>query len=75
MFVEGNITYTGENPKTPRAIGKLIKHLQVPVIFYQLRGLYLTDPRWSVYRKKVILRGKIQRILFPSKLPNIPMKN
>jgi len=34
MFVEGNITYTGENPKTPRAIGKLIKHLQVPVIFY-----------------------------------------
>jgi 1-acyl-sn-glycerol-3-phosphate acyltransferase len=68
MFVEGNITYTGENPKTPRAIGKLIKHLQVPVIFYQLRGLYLTDPRWSVYRKKGHSWGKIQRILFPSEI-------
>lgn len=71
MFVEGNITYSGINPKTPRAIGKLIKHLQVPVIIYQLQGLYLTDPRWSVYRKKGRSWGNIKRILFPTEIANL----
>jgi 1-acyl-sn-glycerol-3-phosphate acyltransferase len=71
MFVEGNVTYTGENPRTPRAIGKLIRHLQVPVIFYQMRGLYFTDPRWSVYRKKGYAWGEIKRILFPTEIAKL----
>lgn len=71
MFVEGNVPYNGENPHTPYAIGKLIKHLKIPVIIYNLQGLYFSNPRWSIYRKYGPTKGYIKRILFPSEIAKL----
>lgn len=71
MFVEGNVPYNGENPHTPFAISKLIKHLKIPVILYNFNGLYLSNPRWARYRKFGPTKGYIKRILFPSEYANL----
>ncbi len=51
IFPEGNMTMTGTMSSMPPAIGKLIKFLQVPVVFLESYGLYFSSPRWSRYRK------------------------
>ena len=52
IFPEGNTTYSGENVYMTPATVKLIKMLKIPVIIINMKGLYLTFPRWAVYRKK-----------------------
>lgn len=67
IFAEGNVTLTGETiANIPVAIGKLIKLLDYPVIFYNCRGLSLSNPRWSRHRKKGPTFGKIKRIISPT---------
>ncbi|MCX5775457.1 MAG: 1-acyl-sn-glycerol-3-phosphate acyltransferase [Firmicutes bacterium] len=66
IFVEGNVTMTGETIAVPSAIGKLVKMLNVPVIFYISHGLSFVNPRWSVYRKHGPTSGAITRIMQPS---------
>lgn len=63
MFVEGNVTFTGENPSIPFAVCKLIKFLKIPVILYRMHGLYLSSPRWSFYRRRGKTYGEIARII------------
>jgi len=71
IFVEGNVTMTGETVSIPPAIGKLIKMLNVPVIFFISHGLNFVNPRWSVFRKHGPTRGAITRILAPSEYKDL----
>lgn len=53
LFPEGNASYFGEQTPTdflPTA--KLIKKLNIDVIFAKISGGYLAHPRWGFYRKK-----------------------
>ncbi len=62
IYVEGNLSYTGENPTIPFSIAKLIKYLGLPVIFYVTKGLYLSNPRWSLNRKYGASSGWVNKI-------------
>lgn len=55
MFAEGSCSWNGETGKITAATAKLIKRSGVTLITYQLRGSYLTLPRWS----KTIRSGKM----------------
>ncbi|MFP4287268.1 MAG: lysophospholipid acyltransferase family protein [Candidatus Izemoplasmataceae bacterium] len=55
IFPEGNATFSGETQHIPSSIGKLIKLLKIPVIFYHIEGGALTKPRWSHH----VRRGKV----------------
>ncbi|MBQ3001867.1 MAG: 1-acyl-sn-glycerol-3-phosphate acyltransferase [Bacilli bacterium] len=63
MFVEGNVTFTGENPETPFAVCKLIKFLKAPVLLYRMHGLYLSSPRWAFNKRRGKTYGEIAKII------------
>jgi 1-acyl-sn-glycerol-3-phosphate acyltransferase len=63
IFPEGNMTMNGTMSSMPPAIGKLIKLLQVPVVFLESYGLYFSSPRWSRYRKFGPTGIRLKRIL------------
>jgi len=71
IFVEGNVTMTGETATIPPAIGKLIKLVNRPVIFFTNHGLTLNDPRWSVHRKYGDSTGSIKRIMQPEEYKDV----
>lgn len=71
IFVEGNVTLTGETVSIPPAIGKLIKLVNRPVIFYTNQGLSFNDPRWSVFRKHGYSTGSIKRMMQPEEFAPI----
>lgn len=52
IFPEGNTTYDGVTVSIPLSTAKLIKALKLPVIILNTKGMYFTNPRWAVYRKK-----------------------
>lgn len=51
VFVEGNLSINGATADIPLAIGKLVKFLKRPLLFYALHGVYLSNPRWAIKRK------------------------
>lgn len=63
VYPEGNVTYDGTMSSMSDAIVKMIRLLKIDVIIYTSEGLYLSDPRWSVYRKKGKSSSKIARII------------
>lgn len=52
IFVEGNVTFTGGLASMPFAIGKLVKSLNVPLLFFRFHGVSQSDPRWATKRRK-----------------------
>lgn len=52
IFPEGNTTYDGITVTIHPSTAKLIKMLKLPVLILNTKGLYLTYPRWAVFRKK-----------------------
>jgi 1-acyl-sn-glycerol-3-phosphate acyltransferase len=66
IFPEGNMTMNGTMSTMPPAIGKLIKFMQVPVVFLESYGLYFSSPRWSRYRKFGPTGIRLKRIMEPA---------
>ncbi len=52
IFPEGNTTYDGITATIHPSTAKLIKMIKLPVLILNTKGLYLTYPRWAVFRKK-----------------------
>jgi 1-acyl-sn-glycerol-3-phosphate acyltransferase len=63
LFPEGNTSFSGETGPIDEAIAKLVKVAQVPVVFFNLRGGYLTRPRWAIYKRKGPLKGSVRSVL------------
>jgi 1-acyl-sn-glycerol-3-phosphate acyltransferase len=64
LFPEGNASYFGkESPVLYETTAKLLKKLEVDVIFAQIRGGYLSHPRWGNYRKKGHFHVHFQRLI------------
>ena len=65
ILPEGNLTYTGKTAPLLPSIAKLVKFLDIPVIFYRTKGFYLSNPRWGVTRRYGKTIGGIKTILYP----------
>jgi len=65
IFPEGNTSYSGQTGIIQPATVKLIKLLKIPVIILNMKGLYLSYPRWSIYRKKGHSHSFIKKIITP----------
>lgn len=63
VFVEGNSSFNGENYPFEDSIGKLVLMLKLPLVMFNLKGGYLTKPRWSIYQKKGRYTGEVKRII------------
>jgi len=66
VFPEGNTTYTGVTGNISETIGKLIKMLKIPVVFYRFDGLFFVAPRWGRYKNRGPSSGGVIKVLQPS---------
>jgi len=60
---EGNRTYSGRLNHIDKSIVKLIKLLKIPVVFYNIKGGFGVNPRFSRQLRKGKMYGEINRIL------------
>ncbi len=65
IFPEGNTSYNGETTIIQKSTVKLIRMLKIPVIIINMKGFYLSYPRWSIYRKKGKTASFIKKIMLP----------
>jgi hypothetical protein len=52
IFPEGNTTFNGETNHIEKATMKLIKKLKVDVVVCNVKGGYLSKPRWATAKRK-----------------------
>lgn len=65
IYPEGNTNYSGITAQIMPSTVKLIKLLKIPVIILNTEGLYLSYPRWAIYRKKGKTTSFIKKIILP----------
>ena len=65
IFPEGNTSYSGQTVQIMPATVKLIKMLKIPVIIMNIKGMYLSYPRWAIYKKKGKTEAFIRKIILP----------
>lgn len=63
MFPEGNKSFAGENSWIKPSTAKLCKKLGVPVVLFNIKGGYLSSPRWSKIKRKGKIWGEPSKIL------------
>lgn len=68
---EGNRTYTGQLCHINPAIVKLIKHLKIPLVFYNIEGGYGVSPRFSPFVRKGKMIGRVLEVLSPEQIQEI----
>jgi len=71
VYPEGNATTTGETIHMPKGISKLIKLLKIPVLFYRLKGGYLSNPRWGEGIRKGKTVGEVVRTWNPKEYKDL----
>ncbi|MFA9381294.1 MAG: lysophospholipid acyltransferase family protein [Acetanaerobacterium sp.] len=66
VFPEGNRSWCGETEEFSPAIGKLVHHLDVPLVVFSIHGAYLTSPRWGDGMRRGRIECRLMRVLTPS---------
>lgn len=73
VFPEGNRTISGGQWEMTDAIAKLAKSLKVPLVIYNIRGGYGTDPRWGHSIRKGKSLGEVKRVISADELADLPV--
>jgi DNA-directed RNA polymerase subunit RPC12/RpoP len=68
LFLSGNSTYSGTEEYIDSPIAKLVKKINLPVIIYNLKGLYGVAPRWGSGLRRGYATGEINRIITQEEL-------
>lgn len=63
IFLSGNATYSGTEEYIDSPIAKLVRKMGVPLILYNLKGLYGVDPRWGDKLRRGFSTGEIKQVL------------
>ena len=63
LFLSGNATYSGTEEYIDSPIAKLVRKLNVPLIIYNLKGLYGVAPRWGKGLRRGYSTGEVREIL------------
>lgn len=74
VFPEGNTSYSGQTGPIDISIAKLAKTAQVPLVFYNLHGGFLTRPRWALNTRKGLLRGAVKTVLMPEEIASLSLE-
>ena len=68
LFAEGNRSFNGVTGELPPATGKLAKAAGASLITYRFEGGFLSQPRFSVKRRKGKINGHLVHIYKPEEL-------
>ena len=62
IFPEGNRTWNGQTEPIVFATSKLVRSLGVPVVVANIRGGYLSHPRWSASVRKAKVELELKKV-------------
>jgi len=68
MFPSANQSFFGSESTIVPGIGKLARKFGVPLVLVQLRGGFLTKPRWKAMPNKGKMRGAVSRVVSAEEL-------
>ncbi len=68
VFPEGNRSWCGETEEISPAIGKLIRHLGVPLVVCRIHGAYYASPRWASSDRRGKIECRLVRVLPAQKI-------
>ena len=71
IFPEGNRSYDGTLCTIEDSIVKLVKLLKTPLVLYNIKGGYGTDPRWAKKGRKGKSYGRVRRVLSVEEINNL----
>ena len=63
VFPEGNRTFYGETVHIDKAIVKLVRMLNIPLVLYNISGGHGANPRWSNNVRRGRVTGKVVKVL------------
>ncbi len=72
LFPSGNGSFNGKEAYITDSIGKLAKLLNIPIILYNLDGLYFSTPRWGKKRRRGFSTGQIVKELSIEEVNQLP---
>lgn len=75
IFPEGQSSWDGHTLPFVRATAKLIKSLKVPVVTANIRGAYLTSPRWARNARKGRVVIRFHRTFAPEELKDLSVSD
>lgn len=64
LYPEARYANVGTNSLLPKSVGKLCKHLGVPVVTLQMKGNYLLSPIWNLRKRKGVRLDAVLTRLF-----------
>lgn len=68
IYPEGQISLSGITLPLPDGIGKLVKHLDVPVVAVKTYGAGFVDPPWSDHHRKGIVESHVSIVISKEEL-------
>jgi len=71
LFPHGHVSYDGKNPPMPAGAGKLLRHLQVPVVLVKLSGAHLSKPKWAKRARRGRVFADVSVMLTPGQLKDM----
>jgi len=71
LFPEGNRCMYGKSGRIVPGIGKLAKKFSVPVVLCQMKGGYLTKPRWKLKPNRGKVTNEVVRVISPEELEKL----
>lgn len=74
VFPEGNRSWDGETEDFSPAIGKLLHHLQVPIVVFRIHGAYMAFPRWGDKMRRGQIECRLVRILMPEEVKRMDVE-
>ena len=74
IFPEARYSLCGTTAIIPPALGRLCKHLNVPVVMLMMHGHHINSPFWNLTDRKVKgLEAEIRPIIKKSELQNLEL--
>ncbi len=74
IFPEGNKSCAGEMSYIQPSIVKLVKHMGVPIVIYNIVGAYFSNPRWALNKKrKGEVQVKVAKVISVEEINSMPL--
>lgn len=66
IFPEGNKSFGGDMSYIKPSIAKLAKKLNVPIVLFNIKGGYFSQPRWAKTKRKAQITAGVGQVIMPN---------
>ncbi len=74
LFPHGQVCHSGNDLPLPSGTGKLLRHMQVPVVNIEIRGAHLSKPKWAYKQRRGRIEAHVRMLFTPEQLKSTPVE-